>query len=484
MLLALMVVAPLGAALAGRFGPGRWSDLGQLVGATVTSLLCLGIIARVFTRGPIAEGVLYLDPLGALLVAVIALVGWGGAAYAVEYLRRDVATGHLPSGQPRWFYLWYHFFLASMLAVATTDNLGLVWVGIEATTVFSAILVGFYRSRAALEAAWKYLMICTVGISFALFGTLLLYYAGVHGVPDEAAALSWRALRENATRLDPRLVRLAFVFILAGYGTKAGFAPLHTWLPDAHSQAPTPVSAVLSGVLLPCALYAIVRVHLIAVGTLGPAFSSSLLVAFGLLSVGVAVPFILVQHDLKRLLAYSSMEHIGIMAIAFGFGGPLGFFGGALHLVVHGIVKALLFVTSGAITQRYQTRDMSRIHGVIGALPYSGPVLLVGTLLLAGAPPSGLFLTEFSVLLAGFTTGRAVLSILLLVGLTAVFVGMFFHVSRMALGTPRRAIVHGESHLIAWFAGVPLAAVILVGIALPPPLTLALGKVVTLLGGA
>jgi hydrogenase-4 component F len=483
MTLLLLIAAPILAAALGHFLPNRWRDRGQLLGATLTTALGLGLSATVFTSGPIGDGLLYLDPLGALLVVVISLVGWGGAAYSIGYLRHDVAVGHLPASQPRWFYVWYHLFLASMLAVVTTDNLGLVWVAVEATTVFSAILVGFYRTRDALEAAWKYLIICTVGISFALLGTLLLYYAGVHAIGGEAAALSWRVLREHAATLDPRLVRLAFALILVGYGTKAGFAPLHTWLPDAHSQAPTPVSAVLSGVLLPCALYAIVRVHLVAVGALGPEFSSAFLIGMGVISAAVAVPFILIQHDLKRLLAYSSMEHIGIMAVAFGFGGPIGFFAAAVHLVTHGLGKALLFFAAGALAERYGTRNMARIHGAVQALPYSGPILLLGALALAGAPPTGLFLSEFSVLAVGFSSGRILASVALLACVTLIFVGMLFHAGRMVLGTPRAPVKRGEALGTLALTGAPLAVVTLAGIYIPPPIAGAIGQVVALLGG-
>ena len=483
MVLLIVIAAPLASALLGRLAPRHLAGGAQLLGATSASLIGLAMATRVFTSGPIGDGsLLYLDALGALLVAVISLVGWGGAAYSVGYLRHDVATGRLLPDQPRWFYLWYHLFLVSMLAVVSTENLGLVWVAIEATTVFSAILVGFYRTRDALEAAWKYLIICTLGISIALFGTLLLYYAGVHAISGESSALSWRVLRDHAASLDPRLIRLAFVLTFVGYGTKAGFAPLHTWLPDAHSQAPTPVSAVLSGVLLPCALYAIVRIHLIAVGTLGPDFSSTFLIGMGILSTAVAGPFILIQHDLKRLLAYSSMEHIGVMAVAFGFGGPIGFFAAAVHLVSHGLGKALLFFAAGTLADRFGTRDMARIHGAARALPFSGPILLIGALALAGAPPSGLFLSEFSVLSVGFASGKAIASVLLLACLTLIFVGMLFHFGRMALGTPRATIQKGESATSLVLTGTPLAVVALSGVFIPPPLAAAIGQVVALLG--
>lgn len=483
MILGLLVAAPLLSALLGYVGPGRWSGRGQLAGATATAALAIAVASRVFSAGPFGSGVLYLDAFGALLVVVIAVVGWGAAAYSVGYLQHDVAAGRLKSDQPRWFYVWYHLFVMAMLAVVTTDNLGLMWVAIEATTVFSAVLVGFYQTKEALEAAWKYLIICTVGISLALFGTLLLYDAGVHAGGNELSALSWRLLQERAAMLDPHLIRLAFVFILVGYGTKAGFAPMHTWLPDAHSQAPTPVSAVLSGVLLPCALYAIVRVHLIAVGTLGPGFSSTLLIVLGVLSAAVAVPFILIQHDIKRLLAYSSMEHIGIMAVAFGFGGPIGAFAAVAQLVLHGLGKAILFFAAGTLVERYGTRNMARIHGAARALPFTGPVLLVSALAVAGAPPSGLFLSEFSVLLAGFRTGHALASIVLLACLTLIFAGLFFHVGRMTLGAPRTTVRRGESAWALALVGVPLVIVVFLGVVIPPPVASMFGQAASLLGG-
>jgi hydrogenase-4 component F len=240
---------------------------------------------------------------------------------------------------------------------------------------------------------------------------------------------------------------------------------------------------VLSGVLLPCALYAIVRIHLIAVGSLGPEFSSSLLIGMGVISAAVAVPFILIQHDLKRLLAYSSMEHIGVMAVAFGFGGPIGFFAASVHLVAHGLGKAILFFAAGALAERYGTRNIARIHGAVRALPYSAPILFLGALALAGAPPSGLFLSEFSVLSVGFATGRVVASAILLACLTLIFVGMLFQAGRMVLGTPHAPVKRGEAIGTLALTGVPLAVVTLAGIYIPPAISGAIGQVVTVLGG-
>ena len=485
LLLILPLVVPLVAAPVAWRLPVRWSERAQVIGSSLLLGVAWLLAWRVFTSGPLAlDGLLYADALSALLVAVVALVGWGAAIYGVGYLRHDVAEGRLTADQPRWFALWYQLFLLTMLAVLLAENLGVMWVALEATTLASALLVGFYRTERAVEAAWKYLLLCTVGITLALFGVLLVYYAGVQAGGTEEAALSWRALVALAPRLNPDLVKLAFIFALVGYGTKAGFAPLHTWLPDAHSQAPTPVSAVLSGVLLPCALYAILRFHAIASGALGPAFSSNLLVLFGVLSAAVAVPFILLQHDLKRLLAYSSIEHIGIIAVAVGIGGPLALFAASLHLVAHALGKSLLFFAAGTVAQHYQTRTLARIRGAAGAVPVSGAALLLGGLALAGAPPSALFATELSILAAGFERGQALAAAALLACLALIFVGLLYHLGSLALGRlPATVGWRRESPLGMALVGVPLLAVAGLGLGMPAPLAEALRQATAVLGG-
>ncbi len=486
MILLLLILAPLIGAVIGRFIPGRAGEIGQLLASTAVLILAFASASSVMANGPIAfEPVaflsLYLDAYSALMVSVIALVSWGGAFYAIGYLRHDVHIGRLAPDQVPNFYLWFHIFTATMIAVVSTDNLGLMWAAIEATTLASAMLVALYRTREAIEAAWKYLIICTVGISLALFGVLLLYAAGERALGAGLATLSWRDLADHASALDPTLVRLAFVFIIIGFGTKAGFAPLHTWLPDAHSQAPTPVSAVLSGVLLPCALYGIVRVHVIAVGALGSAFSSNLLMLFGLASAAVAVPFILRQNDLKRMLAYSSIEHIGIMAAAIGIGGPIGLFGGLLHMVLHGVGKATLFFAAGALLQRYGTANMLRMSGAVVALPASGWVLFVCGLALAGAPPFGLFVSEFSVITAGFNRGHPWVSVGLIACISVIFVGILFHLGRVALGRPRGSIDRGEGWAQRLLLGVPMIGLLVIGLWVPTPLANAIEQAAAIL---
>ncbi len=482
LLLALLILPLLTAPIVWRVSP-RWAERVHVLSLTLLLMLGSALAARVSTDGPVsAIGFLYVDALSALLVGLVCLVGWGAGLYAVGYLRCDVSENRLGPEAPRYFALWYHLFLGTMLTVLVVENLGLMWVAMEATTLASALLVGFYRTEQAVEAAWKYLIICTVGLTLALFGVLIMYYAGIQALGSEEAALSWRALTAAAQRLDPNLLKLAFVFIVVGYGTKAGLAPLHTWLPDAHSQAPTPVSAVLSGVLLPCALYTILRFHAITVGGVGAPFSSHVLIAFGLFSAAVAVPFILLQRDVKRLLAYSSIEHIGVVTAAIGIGGETALFAAALHLVGHALSKALLFFAAGNIVGRYGTRTLRRIRGATSVLPISSVAIFGGVLVLAGAPPSALFTSELGILGAAFQRGYAFVGVLLLSCLAIIFVGLLFHVSRLVFGQAPAGLPRGEHPGQLVLLGMPLLAVALLGIIVPPPLASMLRQAARALG--
>ncbi len=456
------------------------------LGGLVTLIAGIALALRVFSGGPVsaAGDVFYVDGLGALLTVVIVLVTFLAAVYSIGYLRRDITHGKVSADRLGWYYLCYHAFVWTMLVSGMVNNLGLLWAAIEATTIISALLVGFYRSREALEAAWKYLVLCTVGITFALFGVLLTYYASIHALGEEAG-LSWTTLVSHASELDPGLMKLAFVFVLIGFGTKAGFAPLHNWLPDAHSQAPSPVSAVLSGVLLKCGLYGVLRFYLIASGAVGPEFSSRLLLGFGLVSVIVAVPFILVQTDLKRLLAYHSVEHIGLIAVAIGLGGPLGLYAGLLHVFNHAMAKALLFFVAGNLSQRYGTTQMSRIRNAIQAMPLTGTLLLLGTFAITGVPPFAIFVTEFGIVGAGFAQGNVAVAVALVIALAIVFAGAFGHALDMALGRPRLRLdpmLIGPLGAVALV--VPAALIILFGVYVPPPVSQAVHQVVTLFGGS
>lgn len=473
----------------------KWREAANVAGASVTLLLALTVLVQVMRDGPLRDtwNLLYVDALSALMVATIAAVGCAAALFSVGYLRADLAAGHVPGGYTglRWYYAGFHVFVWTMLATVTVASLGLLWVGAEATTLASALLVGFYRTKAALEAAWKYLVLCTVGITIALFGVILTYLAANEG---GVASLDWHELMARSGQLDADLLRLGFVFVLVGFGTKAGFAPLHTWLADAHSQAPSPVSAVLSGVLLSCAFYGILRFHTILIAATGSDFSGRLLVGFGVLSVAIAVPFLIVQRDLKRLLAYSSVEHIGLIAVAIGIGGPLGAYAGLLHLVNHAATKALLFFIAGDLVQRFGTRRMSAIRGAIHVAPVLGWGLLLGLLAIAGAPPAGIFVSEFGIVSAGFAgnTGDAVASAAVIFLLALAFAGLLTHALRVAYGTPPPSVrtstarpLQGNPRWLPLLATVPLAAVvILFGVHVPDQVSQVLQQVAVVLAPA
>lgn len=489
MLLLALLAAPLLVALPCRllYRQQQLIERLNVAGALLTAVLAGAVVVDVASNGPQEDpsGLFYVDALSAVLIGTIAAVGLAAALVSVGYLRRDLLAGHLLDGRKGlgWYYFGFHIFIWTMLATVSVANLGLLWVGIEATTLASALLVGFYRTKAALEAAWKYIILCTVGITFALFGVLLTYYAAVQANGD-GASLEWTALSARAAQLDPALMKLAFVFILIGFGTKAGFAPLHTWLADAHSQAPSPISGVLSGVLLACALYAILRFQALTAAATGTDFASNLLLAFGVFSVAVAVPFILIQRDLKRLLAYSSVEHIGLMAVAFGIGGPLGTAAGLLHLVNHALTKALLFFVAGDVAQRFGTRRISALRGVVRIAPLAGWLLLAGILAITGMPPFSIFVSEVSIASAGFSGSREALvaSALVVILLGLIFAGLLAQGLRVVYGAPPAedvALSHGGAPRRAWrddllwvAAVVPLAlGVVLLGLYVPAPVT-------------
>jgi len=486
-----LVLLALGAPVVG--GLAAWRlDLRRATRVTfaamsVSTIGALGLAWLAFDREPVVGvgGSVRVDGLGGWLLVVIIAVVLLAIVASPRYLAAEVAEGRIRDTDPGRYYALLLWFVASLLAVPLLDNLGLLWVAIEAATGVSTLLVGFYRTPAALEAAWKYLILGSVGIGFALLGTLLFYASSVAHLGETSDALNWSRLMANAGALDPGLLRLGFLFALVGYGTKIGLAPFHTWLPDAHSQAPSPVSAILSGVTLAVALYALIRFHLVADAALGPGFSATLLVAFGLLSLVVALPFLVAQGDLKRLLAYSSIEHMGLLTLAIGFGGPLALLGAAVHLLAHGLSKATAFITAGDLVQQYGTRRLGRLHGTLSAAPDSGPGLLAATLLVGGLPPSAVFAAEFAILVGGIERGwvaaAAVAAVLLALG----FVAVAYHVLPLAWGIPgRRVPIRPSSPALAALVAAPLGVVVVLGLWTPEPLARALAAVVTILGGA
>ena len=351
----------------------------------------------------------------------------------------------------------------TMLLVVTSNNLIVMWAAIEATTLSSAFLVGIYGQRSSLEAAWKYIIICTVGVAFGLFGTVLVYANVASVMPQAEMAIFWSEVLKQSSLLDPTLMLLAFVFVLIGFGTKTGLFPMHAWLPDAHSEAPSPVSALLSAVLLNCALLVLIRYYIIICQAIGSDFPNRLLLIFGMLSVAVAAFFILVQRDIKRLLAYSSVENMGLVAVALGIGGPLGIFAALLHTLNHSLAKTLLFCGSGNVLLKYGTRDLNVVCGMLKIMPFTAVLFGGGALALAGMPPFNIFLSEFMTVTAGLARNHLLIIVLLLLLLTLVLAGLVRMAARVLMAKPPQAVNRGD---LGWLTTSPMVILLVMMLAM------------------
>lgn len=394
------------------------------LGATAIFALALWVAVPPLLGAPAAaEGLWYVDALAALMVALIGFVQWTAILSSVSYLKTEVEEGVIEFSQARRYASLAGLFILSMLATVVADNLGLMWVALEATTLATTLLVAFYAHKGSLEAAWKYLILCSTGISLGLLGLLITYYAALSGAGVEGfSAISWSALFAVAPSLSPTLMHIAFAFVLIGYGTKAGFVPMHNWLPDAHSRAPAPISGLLSGVLLNAALFSILRYkQLVDASSGGGDWTNGLLLVFGVLSCVIPVGFILLQSDYKRFLAYSSIEHMGLIAFSIGLG-AWGALAGLIHLVGHSLAKSMLFFGAGEILLRFRSTKFERVRGAIRAMPYTGSLFLVGLLALLATPPSPLFTSEY-LLVARGVGGHPYLTAVVLAALAVIFAG-------------------------------------------------------------
>ena len=345
------------------------------VGFSLGTLLAAAVLtARVVADGPlfVLEREFFIDPLNVFLVTLTAFVGFTTSVFSRPYMRLEEEHGKMTPGRMRLYHSMYQFFAFTMLVALTTNNLGILWVAMEAATLTTVLLVSVYRTPASLEAAWKYFILCGVGIAQALFGTILLYMAASPVLGDGVGALLWTNLDAVKGDLHPTIISLAFVFLLLGYGTKVGLVPVHNWLPDAHAEGPTPISAVLSGLLLNVALYAVIRCKVLTDGALHGHFAGHLMMGFGLVSVVAAAFFLSRQKDVKRMFAYSSIEHMGLMTFAFGMGGPVANFAGLLHMTVHSLVKSAIFFAVGHAAQKAGTQVMEDIRGLLKASPTWG----------------------------------------------------------------------------------------------------------------
>ncbi len=494
MILIPLLLAPLSAGILSAVARTRRAmELINLAGFAATFLFAIILAGHVLNRGAVSlwSAFLYADHLSALVCLLTASVALVCAVYAVGYLREDERSGNLDEEEPARrrkllkYYTLTPLFVFAMLLVAVANNLGVMWVAIEATTLASVFLVTLYGRVTSIEAAWKYAIIGGVGLSMALFGTVLAYYSG-HAMPgaDTLAALNWSVLVERAAQLDRTAMRLAFVLTLLGYGTKAGLAPMHTWKPDAYSEAPVPAAAILSSAMLNCALYGLVRFYILTARCLGPDFPGGLLLLFGILSMGISVPFVLVQKNLRRLLAYHTIDHAGIMATALGVGGKLGALGLMLHMTFHTVAKSLLFLCAGNVYQQFGTDLFHKIKGgVIRSMPVTGTVFLMAILAIIGMPPFSLFQSEFLIVRAAFEGEHYLAAVLFILFGAGVFAGALLHVGGLVLG-PGESESAAPLHRWRDFSMLTLAAVlVMIAFWIPGPLMALITGAARVVGG-
>jgi hydrogenase-4 component F len=475
----LLLIAPLLAAASALLVKPYRRWVGWLTAALSFAPLgaALSLGARVLEGevpiwGP--EEFLRADGLSVLLALCISLVAalaaWLGPGLAVE-------DGY-DAAEHRTYRIFSNVFAFTMLLAVTAHNVGVMWVAIEATTITSAMLIPLHVTKASVEASWKYILIGSVGIALAFIGTILAYFDFVNLAGDQAAALNWVSLLASAPALHAEVLKLAFVFILIGYGTKAGLAPMHTWLPDAHSESPSALSAMMSGVLLAVAIYAVVRWKIVVDAAVGPAFTGRLLIALGLLSLAIAAFSLIGQRNYKRMLAYSSIEHTGLTCLGLALG-PLGVFAAMLHMVNHAVTKSMMFLLAGRVQRRYGSTQIAETPGLFRTMPVTAGFFAAGMFAIAGLPPFGLFISEFALVRAGFATGRLWLTGAVIALLAVAFTALLAHLNRMLYGAPPASVPVGERE--PW-ALVPMGLCILIllilGLTLPQPVSRLLNKVV------
>jgi hydrogenase-4 component F len=469
-LFVVLAIPLLGCVLLGAVGARRWAAEANIAFSFATLIAAAMLTWRVMAQGPLLVGndQFFVDPFNVFLVVLTAFVGWTTSMFSRPYMRIEEHHGRLNRARLRLYHSMFQMFMFTMLLALLTNNLGLLWVAMEAATLSTVLLVSLYRTPASLEAAWKYFILCGVGIALALFGTILLYFAAEKVLGAEGTtALLWTHLNAVKGQLEPTVLALAFVFLLVGYGTKVGLAPLHNWLPDAHAEGPTPVSAVLSGLLLNVALYAVVRCKILVEGAMQSGIAGRLMMGFGLLSVFLAAFFLWRQRDIKRLFGYSSIEHMGIITFAFGMGGPVANFAALLHMTVHSLTKSAIFFAVGHAAQKAGTQIMDDIRGLIVISPTIGWGLMIATLAILGMPPFGVFASEFLILTTAMKEHAWATPILLL-ALGIAFAAIFGRVQSMVFGeTDLRTLPHSPA-LVPVFAH--LALVLTLGIYIPPAL--------------
>jgi hydrogenase-4 component F len=445
----------------------------------IASLLTLAAAVMLLFVRPGAGPYLQIDDLNVVFIVLNTFVGFTTSVFSASYIGHELQTGRLTPGYLRFYHAMYQLMMFGMNLALVANSIGLMWVAVELATLTTVLMVGIYRTPEALEAAWKYFILGSVGIALALFGTILVYMTARPVLGEGLDAMTWTVLVAHADKLDPALLNLAFIFLLLGYGTKVGLAPLHAWLPDAHAEGPTPISAVLSGLLLNVALYALLRFKILLALTPQALAPGPLLIGLGLTSLIFASFMLYRRRDIKRMFAYSSIEHMGIIAFAFGMGGPLANFAGLLHMTMHSLTKSAIFFAVGHIAQVKGTQKIAEIRGLTVSHPVLGWGLVLGVVGIAGLPPLGIFMSEFLVVTSTFAR-HPWLAIPLVFGLLVAFGALILRLGGLAFGRPTGSTALVESSYVPMFAHLSL--VFGAGIFLPKPLVNWFQHVAGLLG--
>ncbi|MDE2476561.1 MAG: hydrogenase 4 subunit F [Alphaproteobacteria bacterium] len=443
------------------------------------SLMTLAAGVSLFFIPAHTDNYLLLDDLNIVFIVLNSFVGFTTSVFSASYITHELDTGRLTPAYLRFYHAMYQVMMFGMNLALIANNIGLMWVAIELATLATILMVGIYRTHEALEAAWKYFILGSVGIGFALFGTILVYMAAQPVVGEGLPAMVWSVLVARAGDFDPALLNIAFIFLLLGYGTKVGLAPLHAWLPDAHAEGPTPISAVLSGLLLNVALYAVLRFKMLLAANTGALAPGPLMMAMGLLSLIFAAFMLYRRRDIKRMFAYSSIEHMGIIVFAFGFGGPLANFAGLLQMTMHSLAKSAIFFAVGHIAQAKGTQRIAEIRGLTASHPVLGWALVLGVVAIAGMPPLGVFMSEFLVVSSTFAR-ESWLAIPLVFGLLVAFGALMLRLNGLAFGEAAGSTAKVKASYLPMFGH--LALVLAAGVYLPPALVLWFQHVAGMLG--
>ena len=474
--MAAVLIIPAMAAAALAMLPGYWlSARLNVIAALGTFLVALSLF---FNRPP-GGRYLQVDDLNNVFIVLTTFVGFTTSVFSASYIGHELENGRLTPRFLRFYHAMYQVLMFAMNLALIANNIGVMWVAIELATLTTVLMVGVYRTHEALEAAWKYFILGSVGIALALFGTILVYMAAQPVIGEGLDAMVWTNLLARAPQFDPALLNVAFVFLLLGYGTKVGLVPLHAWLPDAHAEGPTPISAVLSGLLLNVALYALLRFKMLLAANPAALAPGPLMVTMGLISLVFAAFMLYRRRDIKRLFAYSSIEHMGIIAFAFGMGGPLANFAGLLHMTMHSLTKSAIFFAVGHVAQVKGTQQIARMGGLTDSNPVLGWSLVLGVVAIAGLPPLGIFMSEFLVVTSTFAR-EPWLAVILVFGVLTGVGALFLQLNSVAFGETRGATAEAKASYLPMFAHLALVAV--AGVYLPAALVSSFQNVAKLLG--